>query len=120
MSKLAFFALQADQSNNLLRRVNLANGLVTTLAGNVALSSGPPNNYGFSDGFGTAASFWNPTGVAVDGAGTFAVVVRSGAKRQLLSVMNAGDKGGLACAHNVVRAMLFFAILLAIIAGGCV
>lgn len=69
-------SLQADQYNNLLRRVSLVSGLVTTIAGNAALSGGPPNNYGHADGVGTASSFMKPTGIAFYGAGTLVVVVR--------------------------------------------
>ena len=69
--------LQADQYNNLLRRINLVSGLVTTIAGNAALSGGPPNNVGHADGVGTASSFNRPTGVAFFGAGMLVVVVRS-------------------------------------------
>lgn len=43
---------------------------VTTLAGTL-LSSG------HADGVGTSASFYSPTGIAVDGAGMFAFVVHS-------------------------------------------
>ena len=46
-----------------------------TLAGN---NSGVSSygNRGRADGLGTAASFSSPRGVAVDAAGTFAIVVR--------------------------------------------
>lgn len=67
--------VQADLFNNLLRRVNTTSGLVSTLAGNVALGGGPPNNYGFADGYGTAATFHQPFGVAVDAASTAAYIV---------------------------------------------
>ena len=62
--------LQADRFNPLLRRINLASGLVTTLAG--AATSGRAN------GVGTAATFNNPRGVAVDAAGAIVIVVRVG------------------------------------------
>lgn len=68
--------LQADNGNNLLRRVNLTNGLVTTIAGNTSGTVGS-DNYGRKDGVGTAASFYQPFGIALDVAGTFMVVVRS-------------------------------------------
>ena len=78
-SKMRFLLsnpIQADFNNNVLRRVNLTNGLVTTVAGNYALNGGPPNNYGYADGVGALASFWSPAGVSVNGAVTIAVVVR--------------------------------------------
>ena len=58
--------------------MNLTSGLVTTLAGSLSGTIGTNNN-GRADGFGTAASFNFPCGVAVDKAGRFAVVVRSSA-----------------------------------------
>ena len=59
-----------------MRRVNVISGLVTTLAGNVLLNGGPPNNYGYADGAGPSSSFYRPVGVAMNSAGTLAVVVR--------------------------------------------
>ena len=58
--------------NSLVRLVNVTTGLVSTLAGN---RNGGQANPGHADGVGTLASFNSPTGIAVDGAGTFAVVV---------------------------------------------
>ena len=70
---------QADTYNNLVRRVVLASGLVTAVAGNIALSTGPPTNYGHADGVGTASSFFYPSGVAVDAGGSFAIIVSGAA-----------------------------------------
>ena len=50
----------ADYGNNLIRKIN-PDGVVTTLAGSGAAGS--------ANGTGTAASFFSPAGVAVDGAG---------------------------------------------------
>lgn len=50
----------ADANNNLIRKITAA-GLVTTLAGN--------GSAGNSSGAGTAASFYYPSGIAVDAAG---------------------------------------------------
>lgn len=58
-----------------MRRVTLTSGLVTTLAGNVALVASAPFNYGNADGFGASATFFFPQNVAMDAGGTFAVVV---------------------------------------------
>lgn len=55
---------------------------VTTIAGNMLFNSGPPSNYGFVDGLGTAAVFWYPEGVAIDSGGTFALIVRRGARKE--------------------------------------
>jgi len=55
----------ADAFNNRIRKIVLATGVVTTLAGD-----GTP---GFANGTGTAAQFKNPNGVAVDTAGNLYV-----------------------------------------------
>ena len=51
----------ADQSNNRIRKIVAATGVVSTLAGN--------GTAGYVDGPGTAAQFSGPTGVACDGSG---------------------------------------------------
>ena len=62
--------MQADTVNHLIRRISLPSGVVSTLAGQ-ALSIGSTN------GVATNARFSRPYGIALDAAGTFAVVVRS-------------------------------------------
>jgi DNA-binding beta-propeller fold protein YncE len=47
----------ADMMNCRIRAINLATNAVTTIAGNAG---------GFADGVGTAARFYNPTGLAID------------------------------------------------------
>ena len=60
--------VQSDSLNNAIRRVTLPGGVVTTLAG---------GEQGYTDGFGTAVGFYIPIGVAMDAAGSFALVVDS-------------------------------------------
>ena len=50
----------ADYDNHRIRKIT-ASGVVSTLAGS--------GTYGYTDGTGTSAKFYYPTGVAVDGAG---------------------------------------------------
>ena len=52
----------ADMTNHRIRKIDIATGAVTTLAG-----SGTPS---FADGTGTGASFSTPGGVAADGSST--------------------------------------------------
>ena len=54
--------------NHLIRRIDIASGTVTTLAG-LAGSSGS------TDGVGTSARFNGPYHIAMDAAGTFAIAV---------------------------------------------
>lgn len=58
--------VQVDTDNARIRRVVISSALVTTVAGKVS---------GSADGFGSAASFYQPTGVALDASGTVALIV---------------------------------------------
>lgn len=75
MSIIAFFL--GDRGNNLIRRINLANGMVTTVAGSLSGTVGTlgSTNFGHSDGIGTAASFYHPCGLTMDAAATFVLIV---------------------------------------------
>ncbi|TAE25449.1 MAG: T9SS C-terminal target domain-containing protein [Candidatus Kapaibacterium sp.] len=55
----------ADHGNNRIRRIVIATGVVTTLAGN--------GTAGFLDGTGTATQFAGPPGICSDGAGNLFV-----------------------------------------------
>jgi hypothetical protein len=59
----------ADTMNNTIRKVVVATGAVTTLAGTAGM-------FGSTDGTGAAARFFDPSGVAVDGAGNLFVADR--------------------------------------------
>jgi len=60
--------MQTDSSNQLIRHIIVSSGAVSTLAGLAGTS-------GSSNGIGTNARFRDPLGIALDAAGTFAVVV---------------------------------------------
>ncbi len=55
-----------DSGNNTIRRIVMASGEVTTLAGTAGY-------YGSSDGTGTDARFKNPTGITTDGTNLYVV-----------------------------------------------
>tara|TARA_B100000795_G_scaffold213261_1_gene166926 strand:- start:126 stop:341 length:216 start_codon:yes stop_codon:yes gene_type:complete len=55
-----------DQWNHLVRRVDIATGATTTLAGSTP---------GFSDGVGASAQFYYLSDVAIHPSGTFALVM---------------------------------------------
>ena len=61
--------MKADTNNHLIRHILLSSGVVSTLAGQAGSA-------GSTNGVGTNARFNNPRGIALDAAGTFAVVVR--------------------------------------------
>ena len=54
----------SDTSNNTIRKVVIATGIVTTLAGNTG-------SYGSSDGTGSTARFYNPQGITTDGSNLY-------------------------------------------------
>ncbi len=56
----------ADQTNNLIRKVDLATAVVTTVAGEAGIA-------GSDDGVGTNAHFDSPASLALDGAGNLFV-----------------------------------------------
>lgn len=60
-------ALVADTGSHAIRRVNVSSGEVSTLAGSSVI--------GQADGYGSAAQFWSPTGVAMDATGSIALIV---------------------------------------------
>ncbi len=66
----------ADQTNMRIARVDVASGIVTTLAG-----SGSSFSSGYVDGIGSSARFNLPTGVAISSDGSTVYVADSGNNR---------------------------------------
>ena len=64
------FALVSDEINQLIRRVDVRTGLVTTVAGTLLWP-------GYTDGAGSDAMFDSPQGIMIDGTGSLALVVDS-------------------------------------------
>ena len=54
----------ADQYNQRIRKVTISTGIITTIAGTGTSS------YSGDEGQATSATLWQPTGVALDSAGS--------------------------------------------------
>lgn len=63
----SLFALVSDSGNHTIRRINLSTGDVTTIAGTAGIAAS-------DNGIGSAASFNNPTVVAISGDSSMALV----------------------------------------------
>lgn len=71
----------ADSVNNVIRKIVISSGLVTTLAGNTSGTAG------FTNGTGTAAYFSYPTGLTY-GGGNLYVVDQGGTHIRIVAVSN--------------------------------
>ena len=86
----------ADAANNKIRKIELATGIVTTIAGSGAV--------GKADGTGTAASFYLPLGITSDGANLYVadsanhnirkIVIATGVVTTLAGTGSIGDAEG--------------------------
>ncbi len=76
------FALVTDGGNNRVRRVMIASGVVTTLAGSGAT--------GFADGASSSASFNNPFSIAISPDASYALISDMGNNRLRHIVMASG------------------------------
>jgi hypothetical protein len=68
----------ADTGNHAIRKVVIATGEVSTFAGATS-----PTTYGYTDGIGTAARFYNPRGVTMDGANLYVADTRNHTVRKI-------------------------------------
>ena len=68
----------ADTDNNTIRKILLASGAVTTLAG------GPGQMADMKDGVGTAARFYHPSAIATDGANLYVSDTANNAIRKVV------------------------------------
>jgi NHL repeat len=92
----------ADTNNNLIRKIVLSSGAVSTLAGS--------GSAGSTNGIGTAASFFTPYGVAVDSGNLYVadtnnhvirkVVLGSGVVSTLAGSGSAGSTNGIGTAAS--------------------
>jgi hypothetical protein len=64
----ALAVLQNEQNGHVIKSINLTSGAITLVAGRQGVGN-------FSDGIGTLATFYFPLGVAMNAAGTYAIVV---------------------------------------------
>ena len=65
------YGLVADKHNQRIRRVAVASGEVTTLAGGGGTGE---NGGGYQDGTGASARFSDPSGICIDPSGTYGLV----------------------------------------------
>jgi hypothetical protein len=92
----------ADSASNVIRRVDAATGIITTVAGDYAADQAGGGLGGFSGdgGLATSARLNDPQGVAVDGAGdlfiadTFNNAIREVTPAGLISTVVNHSKGG--------------------------
>lgn len=66
----------ADTANNLIRKIVISTGVVTTLAGSTAV-------IGFADGVGTAATFSAPYGITTDGTSLYVTEIGNDTIRKI-------------------------------------
>ena len=84
----ASFALISDMANNRLRHIDMASGVVTTLAGSTG---------GFADGVGTSVLFSGPRGVAIAPDGASALIVEFGNNRVRRAALASPCSAGYYC-----------------------
>ena len=89
--------MQGDYGNKLIRLLVLSSGVVSTLAGQAGST-------GSTNGVGTNAGFSYPIGIALDAAGTFAVVVRGKGRGALREGMRL--EGGRGMRDGDLKALL--------------
>ncbi len=66
----------ADENNHLIRKISIASGVVSTVAGGAT--------WGAADGIATAASFWGPRGITTDGTNLYVADTFNGCVRKIV------------------------------------
>ncbi|MDO7873818.1 hypothetical protein Q5H93_03670 [Hymenobacter sp. ASUV-10] len=82
-----------DSQNQAIRKITRA-GVVSSLAGASDNQAGAPGRIGRTDGVGAAASFHNPTAVAVDATGTLYVADSYNNSIRKITAAGGGDDPG--------------------------
>jgi sugar lactone lactonase YvrE len=112
----------ADSGNNVIRKID-ANGLISTVAGNMNGTISPESTNSVGDGsLATASLLWNPTAVAVDGAGNLYIAdtynnrIRrvDGSTQIITTVAGSGTAGYLGDGSNAQLAEINMPIGLAL------
>ena len=81
MDAAGSFVVVGDLDNDLLRRVDVATGVVTTLAGQYRVS-------GSADGLGSNVQFDEPCGISLDATGAIGYSVRRVLARRLVLIQS--------------------------------
>jgi sugar lactone lactonase YvrE len=102
----------ADTGNNTIRKVDIATGAVTTLAGTVGTSA--IETTGSTDGIGTAAKFNSPSAITTDGINLYVADTNNHTIRKIVIATGAvttlaGSAGTFGSADGIGSAALFYA-----------
>jgi len=79
--------LMTDQKNNLIRKIYVSSGLVTTLAGSITSNSGIGTYAARVNGVGTYATFSQPVGITLDNLGN--IFIADSGNNVIRQILNA-------------------------------
>jgi trimeric autotransporter adhesin len=75
----------ADNTNNVIRKISLSSGIITTIAGNGLDAGTPDGSFSGDGGSAVLAGINHPIGVAVDGAGNLYIADTSNQRIRMVS-----------------------------------